>query len=195
MPLFLSTGTKVTVMTTTRNGQKRRAPWVPWVTVGVVLALIVVAAVFVFPKLEDIFASETVSDGVTPIQIGSGEQTAEIIVPEYWLISKGNEEKPTIMTPDKKLTANLATTSEAPEVAISLLGADSQIVPSAVIIEPVGEDSSIAHVDVDEEGRRVLAAVTTADGTAVTFVFNVAPDANPANYRYSMAELLDGVVR
>lgn len=162
---------------------------------GVVLALIVVAAVFIFPKLEDLFASETVSDGTTPIQVGEGAQTAEIIVPEYWLISKGNAEKPTIMTPDKKLTANLATTTDDPEVAISLLGADAQIVPSSVIIEPVGEESSIAHVDVDEEGRRVLAAVTTSDGIAVTFAFNVAPDANPADYRYSMAELLDGVVR
>lgn len=151
-----------------------------------VLVLVAVGVALVValpPTLANLSGSR--ADGATPLTLERDGRSAEIVVPEDWIVTRQAPDVLVVRTPDAALQATVELVEAAPDAALEP-PADA----GAVRTETLASGAVAVHADLPEG---LVAAVAAEPATSVRIVVEVPPPARTADYRAAIAQLLDGV--
>lgn len=150
----------------------------------VLVAVTVAVVVALPPTLVNLSGSR--ADGATPVTLERDGRSAQVVVPEGWLVTREGSDALLVRTPDAALEARVELVDAAPDAALEP-PADA----GAVRSETLASGAVAMHADLPEG---LVAAVGSADSaTSVRIVVQVPPPAETVDYRAAIAQLLDGV--
>ena len=168
--------------------RQRTAVLLALVAAVAALAVIALALLVAVPPSLANLASED-ADGETAYRLELDGTAAQIVVPRAWIVTRESDSAVVVRTPDGGLTARIDLVDESADAAVA---AEPDIGP--VRTEVLDSGLEVTHADLARDG--VIAAVTVRDrARAVRIVASVAEGESRAEYRPTLAELLERITQ
>ncbi len=180
--------------TATSAPSRSHTPWWIWTlaAVGVLglLAFTIVIGIMAVPAALANLRTQVASVH-SPLVLGSGPTSVEVVVPDGWLITRPDDSHALITTPDGGMTVDVDLDAEAPADAATTAGVASPLV------EVLASGLTAAHgspVPTSEDDPADVPALVAAVGPVAggSIVFSVST-ADLDRYRPALANLLEGV--
>lgn len=144
-------------------------------------------------------AGAHVSDGATPETLADGTASAQVVVPDGWIIIRADDASIIVRTPDDSVSARATVVAAPVQRAMQALvdAAPRGAQVGDVRTEVLGSGLPAAHADVTGAADDLFAVVTmgqaAGESPVVTVVVDVAAEHDPARYRPAVAQLLEGI--